>query len=64
MSGLEKQKQSEANDQWEIIIVEDPVDEVEWKRQAEAQIRKQWVNNQMVRAAQAESSKQATREFA
>ena len=29
---LEKQKQSEANDRREIIIVEDPVDEVEWKR--------------------------------
>ena len=62
---LDKQKQSEANDRWEIIIVEeDPVDEAERKRWAEARIHEQRVDDQMVRAAQAESSKQATQEFA
>ena len=62
---LEKQKQSEVNDLREIIVVEeDPMDEAEWKRWAEGRICEQWVDNQMVQAAQAESSKQATREFA
>ena len=40
------------------------MDEAEWKRQAEARIREQQANDQMVWVAQAESSKQATREFA
>ena len=40
------------------------MDEAEWKRRAEARICEQWVDDQMARAAQAESSKQATREFA
>ena len=43
-----------------IVVEEDPVDDAEWKRRAEARICEQRVNDQMVRAAQAESSKQAT----
>ena len=39
------------------------MDEAEWKRWAEARIHEQRVNDQMSQAAQAESSKQATREF-
>ena len=39
------------------------MDEVEQKRWVEAQIHEQWVDDQMAQAAQAESSKQATREF-
>ena len=40
------------------------MDEVEWKRWAEAWIHEQLVDDQMAQAAQAESNKQATREFA
>ena len=40
------------------------MDEAEQKRRAEAWICEQWVDDQMARVAQAESSKQATQEFA
>ena len=46
-----------------IEVDDDSADEAERKRWAEVQIREQWVKDQMTRA-QAESSKQATREFA
>ena len=61
----EKQRQKETGHGWETIKVEDDsADEAEWKRRAEVRICEQWVEDQMAQAAQAESSKQATREFA
>ena len=62
---VERQRQSEMGNRWETIeIEEDPADGAEWKRRVEARIHEQWVDEQMTRVAQAESSKQATRDFA
>ena len=49
------------DNQREVIIVEeDSMNDAERKRQVEARICEQWVDDQMVQVAQAESSKQAT----
>ena len=58
-----KEKQSETKRQGNGENGEDAVEEVEWRKQAEVQIREQRVSKQMARAAQAESSKQATHSF-
>ena len=46
---------------WEVgDTEEDPVAEVEWKQQVEAQLHEKWTTDQMTQVAQAESSKQMT----
>ena len=64
-SEVEREKQSKMGNRWETgEIEEDPADEAEWKRRVEAWIHEQRVDNQMTWVAQAESSKQATQDFA
>ena len=62
---LEKQKQSEMETRQETgETEEDLVAEVEWKQWAEAQLHEKQTADQMTQAAQAESSKQTTQDFA
>ena len=61
---IEKQKQSETERQEMGENKEDPAEEAEWRKQAEVRICEQRVGEQMTQAAQVESSKQVTRDFA
>ena len=62
---VEQQKQSEAEKQREAGDNEgNLVAEAEQKRWAEARLCENWIADQMTQAAQAESSKQTTQDFA
>ena len=60
---VEKEEQSETVRQEDGKSGENPVEEVEQRKRAEVWLCEQWVGKQMAWVAQAESSKQVTRDF-
>ena len=59
-----KEKQSGSIRQEDGESGESPAEEAEWRKRVEVQLHEKRVDEQMARAAQVESSKQATQDFA